>query len=292
MNTASIHPILLAVLASFFFASSTFLSKLLGSGEWGEPLNPLQIAHARFAFGLMTALALAVFVDLRLTRPNLKLHVLRSACGWTGIAILFTGVLYIPASDAVALTFLNPIFAMVFAVKILMERIDKQRWWAAAIALFGGILLIRPEANGLNPIALLCIFGAIIIGVEIVVIKLLTLREGVFQILVINNAIAVLLASIPLMFVFMMPTASQWLALTAVGVTMVIGQLLFLFAMKAIDASLVSPFIYSTLIFVGTLDYFILDVQPDAISLLGGAMIIASGSYIGLRENSKSWKRA
>jgi len=286
MNTASIHPILLAVLASFFFASSTFLSKLLGSGEWGDPLNPLQIAHARFAFGLMTALALAVFVDLRLTRPNLKLHVLRSACGWTGIAILFTGVLYIPASDAVALTFLNPIFAMVFAVKILMERIDKQRWWAAAIALFGGILLIRPEANGLNPIALLCIFGAIIIGVEIVVIKLLTLREGVFQILVINNAIAVLLASIPLMFVFMMPTASQWLALTVVGVTMVIGQLLFLLAMKAVDASLVSPFIYSTLMFVGTLDYFILDVQPDAISLFGGALIIASGSYIALRENS------
>ncbi len=286
MNTASIHPILLAVLASFFFASSTFLSKLLGSGEWGDPLNPLQIAHARFAFGLMTALALAVFIDLRLTRPNLKLHVLRSACGWTGIAILFTGVLYIPASDAVALTFLNPIFAMVFAVKILMERIDKQRWWATAIALFGGILLIRPEANGLNPIALLCIFGAIIIGVEIVVIKLLTLREGVFQILVINNAIAVLLASIPLMFVFMMPTASQWLALTVVGVTMVIGQLLFLLAMKAVDASLVSPFIYSTLMFVGTLDYFILDVQPDAISLFGGALIIASGSYIALRENS------
>ena len=83
MNTASIHPILLAVLASFFFASSTFLSKLLGSGEWGDPLNPLQIAHARFAFGLMTALALAVFVRPRLTRPHFKLHVLRSACGWT-----------------------------------------------------------------------------------------------------------------------------------------------------------------------------------------------------------------
>ena len=282
-----IHPILLAVLASFFFASSTFLSKLLGSGQWGDPLNPLQIAHARFAFGLMTAMVLAVFVGLQLTRPHFKLHVLRSACGWIGIAILFTGVLYIPASDAVALTFLNPIFAMVFAVKILMERIDNQRWWAAAIALFGGILLIRPEANGLNLIALLCIFGAIIIGVEIVVIKLLTSREGVFQILVINNTIAALLATVPLMFVFVMPTATQWLALTAVGVIMVIGQLLFLFAMKAADASLVSPFIYSTLIFVGTLDYFILDVQPDPISLFGGALIIASGSYIALKENSK-----
>ena len=282
-----IHPILLAVLASFFFASSTFLSKLLGSGQWGDPLNPLQIAHARFAFGLMTAMVLAVFVGLQLTRPHFKLHVLRSACGWIGIAILFTGVLYIPASDAVALTFLNPIFAMVFAVKILMERIDNQRWWAAAIALFGGILLIRPEANGLNLIALLCIFGAIIIGVEIVVIKLLTSREGVFQILVINNTIAALLATVPLMFVFVMPTATQWLALTAVGIIMVIGQLLFLFAMKAADASLVSPFIYSTLIFVGTLDYFILDVQPDPISLFGGALIIASGGYIALTENSK-----
>ena len=287
MNTPSIHPILLTVLASFFFASSTFLSKLLGSGEWGAPLNPLQIAHARFAFGLMTAMTLSVFVGLRLTRPHFKLHLLRSVCGWTGIAILFTGILYIPASDAVALTFLNPIFAMVFAVKVLTERIDNQRWWAAATALFGGILLIRPEANGLNPIALLCIFGAIIIGVEIVAIKLLASREGVFQILVINNTIAALLASIPVMFVFVTPTASQWVALTAVGVIMVIGQLLFLFAMKAADASLVSPFIYSTLIFVGALDYFILDIKPDTTSVFGGAVIIASGSYIALREHSQ-----
>ena len=89
------------------------------------------------------------------------------------------------------------------------------------------------------------------------------------------------------MFVFVTPTASQWVALTAVGVIMVIGQLLFLFAMKAADASLVSPFIYSTLIFVGALDYFILDIKPDTTSVFGGAVIIASGSYIALREHSQ-----
>lgn len=279
--------ILLAVTASFFFASSTFLSKLLGSGAWGDALHPLQVTHSRFAFGLVTAFILFLALRRRFSRPHYKLHVLRSACGWAGVAVLFTGVLYIPASDAVALTFLNPIFAMIFAVLFLKETVGRHRWSAAAVALIGGVMLIRPEASGLNPVALLCIAGAMIIGVEIIAIKLLASREDVFQILVVNNAIAAALASIPLFVVFDMPSVFQWGALAAVGAVMVTGQMLFLFAMKVSDASLVAPFIYATLIFVGGLDFIILGFQPDAVSLLGGGLIIASGSYIAIRESRR-----
>ena len=276
--------ILLAVTASFFFASSTFLSKLLGSGVWGEPLHPLQITHSRFAFGLITALMLFLLLRRNFTKPHYRLHFLRSSCGWAGVAILFTGILYIPASDAVALTFLNPIFAMIFAVLFLKESVGIHRWTTAIIALLGGIMLIRPDASGLNPIALLCIAGAMIIGVEIIAIKLLATREDVFQILVVNNAIAAALASMPLFVVFEMPSALQWFALSLVGAVMVTGQMLFLFAMRASDASLVAPFIYATLIFVGGLDFIILGVHPDCVSLVGGGLILASGSYIAIRE--------
>ena len=277
--------IILAISASFFFATSTFISKLLGSGAWGGALHPLQVTHSRFAFGLVTAAILFMALRRRFEHPHIGLHLLRSTCGWLGVAILFTGVLYIPASDAVALTFLNPIFAMIFAVLILKEHVGRHRWIAALIALTGGIMLIRPEGSGINPIALMCIGGAMIIGIEIIAIKMLASREDVFQILVINNAIAAVVASLPLLFLFDMPTASQWVGLAAVGGVMVTGQMMFLFAMRASDASLVAPFIYATLLFVGGLDFVILGVQPDATSLLGGAIIIAGGSYVAIREH-------
>ncbi|MEC7211664.1 MAG: DMT family transporter [Pseudomonadota bacterium] len=276
----------LAVAASLFFAASTFTSKLLGSGFLGDPVHPLQVAHSRFAFGLITAGALFVMAGRRFQDPraNLHLHVLRSSLGWIGVGILFAGVVYIPASDAVALTFLNPIFAMIFATILLKERVGRHRWSAAALSFAGTLLLIRPE-GGVHPMALVCILGAILIGLEITIIKLLSAREDVFQILVINNLIAVVIATVPLAWLFRMPTLAQWGALAAVGVIMVAGQTLFLFAMRAGEASLVAPFIYATLVFVVLMDLAVLGVVPDAVSLSGAGVIIACGSYIAMREH-------
>jgi drug/metabolite transporter (DMT)-like permease len=250
----------------------------------GDALHPLQVTHSRFAFGFVAALVLVLANRRRIVRPHYRLYVLRSTLGWLGVGILFTGVVYIPASDAVALTFLNPIFAMIFAVLILHERVGRHRWAAAIGAFAGGILLIRPEAAGINLIALMCLAAAAIIGLEIIFIKILATREDVFQILLINNAIATILASLPLFFVFAMPSATQWVGLVAVGVVMVTGQMLFLFAMRTSNASLIAPFIYATLIFVMMFDFAVLRVVPDVISLAGACIIVTCGSYIAWRE--------
>ena len=280
--------IILTVTASLFFAGSTYLSKLLGSGYWDGALHPLQVTQSRFMFGLATALVLFLATRSRIERPNLKLHLLRSPIGFIGVSILFVGVLYIPAADAVALIFLNPIFAMIFAALILKEAVGRHRWTAAAVAFLGGIMLIRPEGASANPVALLCFAGAMLVGIEIVIIKVLASREGTFQILLINHAIATALATLPLIHVFAAPTPAQWVALVAVGGLMVTGQMMFLFAMRASDASLVAPFIYSTLVFVALMDLAVLGVVPDMVSVGGMAIIIASGSYIALREHRQT----
>ena len=116
-------------------------------------------------------------------------------------------------------------------------------------------------------------------------IKILSSREDVFQILVLNNSIAVVIASLPLFWVFTMPTKAQWMALMAVGVVMVTGQTLFLYAMRAGEASLIAPFIYATVVFVVLLDLIVLGVVPDAVSLAGAGIILSCGVYIGYREH-------
>ena len=205
--------------------------------------------------------------------------------GWLGISIVFTAILYIPASDAMALTFLNPIFAMAFAVMLLNESVGWRRWTAAGVAFIGGVILIRPEASSVNPMALLCMLAAVIIGFEIVIIKMLISRESVFQVIVISNLIAAVLSTSILPFVFEAPSPSQWAGLAGVGALMTTGQMMFLLAMRTSDASLVAPFIYSTLIFVALMDLAILGVVPDLVSFAGMAIIIASGCYIAFREH-------
>ncbi len=88
---ANINPLILAVLASFFFALSTFISKLIGMGLVGDPIHPFQVSHARFGFGLVGASLLILYFGENFSRPNFKLHLLRCTLGWLGVSILFTG---------------------------------------------------------------------------------------------------------------------------------------------------------------------------------------------------------
>lgn len=272
------------IVASSLFATSTFLSKLLGTGLVGEAIHPLQVTHARFFVALIIAGLLFRFSCGRFDAPDLRMHVARSTLGYLGVAILFTAIIYIPAPDAVALIFLNPIFAMIFAVILLRERVGINRWSAAAVSFAGALFLIRPSGFHADPVALLCILGAVVMGLEITCIKSLSGREPVFQILFLSNLIAFCMASLPLAFVFTMPGPAETLALIGVGATMVSGQMLFISSMKRAESSLVTPYLYSTLIFVIALDFAVLLERPDMVSLLGSLIIVASGAFIAFRE--------
>ena len=138
------NPILFILLAAFLFGLGSVLSKKVGYANASDSIHPLQIVYARFFFALIIV-SLIVFLRNRgIKRPNFKLHIIRSACGWTGVAILFSGVIFIPAADAVAITFLNPIFAMLLAVFVLKERFKINRWIATFISMLGMLALLRP----------------------------------------------------------------------------------------------------------------------------------------------------
>ena len=55
--------------------------------------------------------------------------------------------------------------------------------------------------------------------------------------------------------------------------------------MRAGEASLIAPFIYTTLVFVVLLNLIVLGVVPDAASLAGAGIILSCGVYIGFCEH-------
>ena len=277
---------MMAVIASFFFATSTFLSKILGGGYLGDAIHPLQITHGRFAFGFLgTVIILILFSKNRLTRPHFSLHLGRVMLGWIGVSIMFNAIIYIPAPDAIALTFMSPIFAMLFSIFLLRENVEKQRWLAAACAFIGVIFLLRPNSWHISPIAFFCLIAAAAFGLEIICIKSLTKRERPIQILLFSNAIGAVIASLPLFYIATRPSLSQWFGLISVGFLMVIGQTFFLFAIQKSEASMVSPYIYATLIFVVFFDLVFLGTKPDLNSIFGGLVIVAACIYMSYRES-------
>ena len=271
--------------ASFCFAFSAILTKSLGTNVFGEGVHPFQIAHARFLFSFILLVSFWYIFKPKVKFSNVKLHLLRSIFGWLGVSILFTSILYIPVSDATALTFLNPIFAMIFAALIFKEKVGLIRWGAALFSFSGGILLLRPSLDlSVDPVALLCLFGALIMGLEIICIKILSGRDSVFTILILNNFFAMCIGTLVVPFFFVLPSFLELSVLLTIGIFMLTGQFCFINSLKGAETSFLMPFFYTTLIFVISLDLIIFNSLPDKISYMGAFIIIFGSIVVAFRE--------
>jgi drug/metabolite transporter (DMT)-like permease len=129
--------IILMICATAFIAATTLLAKALGTDTLGAPLHPVQITHARFLFAALTLGSAALIMRPKLGSVDLKLHVMRTTCGAAGVTLMFAAAAFIPLADATAISFLNPVFAMVFAIFLLGEKVSPIRWSAAGIRWLG-----------------------------------------------------------------------------------------------------------------------------------------------------------
>lgn len=274
----------LILMATAFIAATTLLAKALGTGALGPAIHPLQISHGRFVFAVVAIGCAAAVLRPRLRRPHPGLHLGRTVFGFTGVSLMFAAVAHIPMADATAISFMNPVFAMMLAIPLLGEKVGRIRWSAAAIAMTGAVILLRPTPGSFQPAALLALGAALAMGFELIFMKKLTAREGPFQILIFNNLLGLLLSSLAVIAVWSAPTGAQWAALAGIGVLMACAQALFVNAMARADASFVAPFSYATLVFAALYDFIGFSVRPDAISVLGACIILAGALLLAMRE--------
>lgn len=286
MSTPSNPPLaaFLTVVASALVAGTMLLAKLLGTETLGEPLHAFQVSHGRFLFAFLAILFVVALKRPKFESVHYRLHLGRSTLGFAGVTLMFAAATLIPLSDATAISFLNPVVGMLLAIPFLGERIGPWRVLSVAIAFSGAMLLTRPGAGVVEFGALLALAAAVILGCELILIKLLSNRENPLQILFINNLIGCTIATVVVFFVWTAPSLGRWLALAAIGVLMVSAQACFVNAMARAEASFVSPFFYLTLAFSAFYDWLAFSVVPDLISISGAVLILCGAAILIWRE--------
>ncbi len=271
------------IFVSALVAATTLIAKALGTDTFGTPLHALQVSAGRYIFALVALSSIAAVARPRLRQANLKLHIARSVFGWAGVSFMFAAAARMPLSDATAISFLNPVFAMIFAYVLLKEHVGPVRWLAALGSLVGALILLRPGTSAFQPAALLALAAAVLLGFELILVKRLSSTEAPFQILLVNNTIGVVLSCVAAYFFWMPPSPIQWGLLVAIGLIMVSAQTLFIQCMRNADASFAAPFFYTTLVFAAGYDLVIFDVWPDAISILGTVIIVGAAVVLAVR---------
>jgi len=275
----------LVLLSCALMAGTTLIAKKLGPVAAGEnALHPIQVTAGRFIFGFLLLLPVIAWLRIDFRNTSWTSHILRMAFAWSGITCLFAASAMMRLADATAIGFLNPIVAMILSIPLLGERVGPWRWVGAAIAFSGAAVLAQPGTEAFQPVALIALLAALFIGVEVVLIKRLADREPALRILFLSNLLGAMISLCAVFFVWRWPTAEQWWLLGMLGALMVSAQALFIQAMRRGDASFVTPFLYSALLFAVLYDFVAFGVLPTAAGWVGAGLIVSGALIVAWRE--------
>ncbi len=217
---------------------------------------------------------------------------LMSRKGWPGSTALrlhlLRGTMMVPMAQAVALTFIAPLIALVLAALILKEPIGK-RTAGGSLAAFAGVVVIfigQAQAD-LGPAALLGSFAilgsAVIYAFNIIVMRRQAQNAGPVEIAFFQNIVIgiVLVAAIPAMGQPPLPGGHWGELLLAASLS--IGSLMLLgWAYARAGAAYLSTTEYTAFLWAILLGWWRFDETVSPFTLLGAALIVA-GCLIAVR---------
>ncbi len=266
--------------ACFFAANGALIKTLLASD-----LHPLQITFVRLSVGV---LAILPFV-WRAGRAALKtrhpgIHALRAVAGGGAMICGIAALDKLPLADFTALSFAQPLFAVILAILVLGETVGWRRWGATLAGFLGVVIMVRPGSGSFDVDALLAVAMALGIAVAVILAKRLPAEESQVTILLYFSVTTALVFAAPALAVWRTPTLPEALGLVGFGLGGLITQALMIAAYRTGEASVVAPFDYSKLIVAGILGFALFGEVPDRWTVAGAAVIVAATLYIARRE--------
>ena len=278
--------IILLVVSNGLTASVDAIAKYLS-----PDLHSIQITWGFFLmiFVCLTAYALGRRVPLRdtLKTNRLGLQLTRSAMLALTLASLFIAIAYIPFADAIAISFMAPLFVTLLAVPVLGESLSYHRVAAVLIGLVGVIIIVRPGGGGLHWAYLMPLLYAVFFAIFQVMTRQLTATEDVFTTLFYTGAGGFLWVSLAVGFVWKPFGATTLLVFAVMGIMGAAAHLCIIKAFAAAQAGLLAPFSYTKVIWAILLGVVFFAETPSAATLSGTAVIIASGLYIYYHEGRR-----
>jgi len=213
-------------------------------------------------------------------------HLVRGLAGVSAVACYFYAIARLRLADAVLLNQSMPLFIPLVERVWLGERIPRRLWGVLALGFAGLLLILRPGTGVFDPAALVGVASAVLASISQVGIRRLTRTEPVTRIVFYFGLVASVVALPPALLWWRTPSAETWAVLLMMGVFATVGQLTLTRAYVYASAARVGPFLYAGPVFAGLLDWLIWGHLPDALFVVGAAVVIAAAT-LALRLRAK-----
>ncbi|RWB54510.1 MAG: DMT family transporter [Mesorhizobium sp.] len=226
------------------------------------------------------------------TLPVLGLHALRAAV--VGIVLLsfFWGLARLPLAEAIGLSFVAPLVALLLAALLLGERIRRQAVWAS-LAGIAGVAIILAGQFGAASHSQDALFGtaAVLVSTVFYAYNLILSRQQALlakpvEIMLFQNLCVAIILGLAAPWLAVALPKDLWPHLVGVAVLSLAGQFLMSWSYARAEAQYLIPTEYSAFIWAIALGWFFFG-EEVAWTTLAGACLIVAGCLIAARANPK-----
>ncbi|PRP66692.1 DMT family transporter [Nonlabens agnitus] len=261
--------ILFMMLSAFAFAIMNGLVKYLAD------FSAYQLVFFRSIGTLLITSSLLMYHKIPMLGNKRWLLILRGVAGAISLLLFFASLKFLPVGTAVTLRYLSPIFAAIFAVIWLKERIKPLQWLFFLLA-FAGVLVLKGFDDGLSLIGLsMIILSALFMGLIFVVISKIGKQDHPMVVVNYFMFIGTVLGGLLSIGNWKNPIGVEWIWLGILGIVGFVGQLYMTKAFQIASTNQIAPLKYLEVIFTVMIGAFWFLEIYTWWSLLGILMVMA-----------------
>ncbi len=272
-----------AIGAFFMFAVMNVFAKLLS-----EHHHVIEIGFYRNLIAMMPMLFIIYILGKReilVIRSSPKKVIARSVIGTISLVATFGAFSVMPMADATAFLFTASLIIPVLGFLFLKENVGPYRWSAILIGFAGVLVMLQPSGDVNMTGVAIALSAASMHAVLQTILRSLGKTESPETVTFYFVFIGTFISLIPMPFVFVMPSWNEAPLILGVGLTGVVAQFLLSIAYKNAQASIVTVFNYSGIIWASLFGWMFWNEWPTHTILIGGAIVIASNVFIVTREH-------
>ena len=260
--------------------ASALLFALMGAAikVASRTLPNVHVVFFRSALGLVALLPWVASLGLAgLRTTRWREHLIRGLAGLASMYCFFYALAHMRLPDAVLLNYSLPLFMPFVEAVWLGEPVPRRLWGPVGVGFAGIMLILKPGLALFQPVALIGLLAAVFASVAQVGIRQLTRTEPVVRIIFYFGVVSTMVSALPVAGSWRTPRGAEWWLVIAIGVLATGGQLFLTSAYAHASAARVGPFVYSSVVFAGLLEWALWDSIPDALAFAGMLLVAAAG---------------
>lgn len=253
--------------------------------------DELPLMQALFLRGLVTSALILGFLvmmgrlDLRLARRDWILVTIRTAAEIAAAYFFLTALFNMPFANVSAILQALPLTITLAGAIFLGEAVGWRRLVAILVGFGGVMLIVRPGGEGFTIYSVYVLAAVLAVTLRDLVTRRLSAAVPSMSVALVAAIGVGLAAGLASIFEGWAPVSGlAALQLGGSGVFVMLGYLLSIMVMRVGDIAFVAPFRYTSLLVALIVGFVIFAEWPDALTLVGAAIVVATGLFTLYRE--------